>query len=232
MFFNLWPLGSSEPNLARECYCSILRINIGGASPLTTPKSLHYQHYNHYPCTIITTTTSTRTTCSKSKLPPGIYFYQRANGLQSLMVVKTDMGSFDQIEGHYAIKEPIGEGIGGVKRPPEKDTAGEEAAKKVQKVEEEVEADYEVERVLGRRQVKGRLQYLVKWLGYQEEDNTWEPVQNLSCQDKIQEFEARNGILREDKRLTKQAPNLSQQAAAILKDSLDVSSTFTGYTPR
>ena len=39
-------------------------------------------------------------------------------------------------------------------------------------------------------------------------------------------------ILREDKRLTKQAPNLSQQAAAILKDSLDVSSTFTGYTPR
>ena len=48
--------------------------------------------------------------------------------------------------------------------------------------------------------VKGKLQYLVKWVGYSEEENTWEPVQNLDCEDKIKQFEARNGIWKEDKR--------------------------------
>jgi len=44
-----------------------------------------------------------RTTCSKILLPPGIYTYQRNNGLHSIMSVKADSGIFDDIEGHYMI---------------------------------------------------------------------------------------------------------------------------------
>lgn len=44
------------------------------------------------------------------------------------------------------------------------------------------------------------MQFLVKWVGFSEEENTWEPVQNLDCEDKIREFEERNGIWKEDKR--------------------------------
>merc|ERR550519_1087918 len=46
-----------------------------------------------------------RTTCSKILLPPGIYKYARNNGLQSIMSVKADKGTFDAIESHYHIMD-------------------------------------------------------------------------------------------------------------------------------
>jgi len=44
-----------------------------------------------------------RTTCSKVLLPPGLYSYQRDNGLKSIMVVKADSGTFDAIESYYLL---------------------------------------------------------------------------------------------------------------------------------
>jgi hypothetical protein len=41
------------------------------------------------------------------------------------------------------------------------------------------EPEYEVERVLGERKVHGKVQYLVKWRGYGEWENSWEPKENL-----------------------------------------------------
>lgn len=52
---------------------------------------------------------------------------------------------------------------------------------------------YEVEKILEKRMKKGKAEYLIKWKGYDDEaENTWEPVDNLDCDDKIQEFEKKH----------------------------------------
>jgi hypothetical protein len=40
--------------------------------------------------------------------------------------------------------------------------------------------EYEVERILDERRRKGRKQYLVKWHGYDMNDSTWEPEENIT----------------------------------------------------
>jgi hypothetical protein len=42
-----------------------------------------------------------------------------------------------------------------------------------------LEDSYNVERIVDRKRFKGKLKYLVKWENYPEDQNTWEPIENL-----------------------------------------------------
>ena len=55
-----------------------------------------------------------------------------------------------------------------------------------------IDEEYEVERIIDKRTRQGKVKYLVKWLGYEHCDNTWEPVTNLYCPKLIQEYEHRH----------------------------------------
>ncbi|OVA15762.1 Chromo domain/shadow [Macleaya cordata] len=73
----------------------------------------------------------------------------------------------------------------------EEDVGEEERERKDQSVPPKLdEGFYEIEDVRRKRVRKGQVQYLIKWRGWPETANTWEPLENLqSCSEVIDAFE-------------------------------------------
>ncbi|XP_045496096.1 chromo domain protein LHP1-like [Colias croceus] len=64
-----------------------------------------------------------------------------------------------------------------------KGKSGRETKKNVAEEEE-----YEVERIVDSKRIKGKLHYLIRWKGYSADSDSWEPHDTLSCPDVINKY--------------------------------------------
>jgi hypothetical protein len=58
--------------------------------------------------------------------------------------------------------------------------------------EEEEEEEYIVEAILDLRKKGARVEYLIKWSGWPDSSNTWEPEANLNCNDLVEDFKRKH----------------------------------------
>ncbi|XP_065207210.1 chromobox protein homolog 5-like [Planococcus citri] len=75
--------------------------------------------------------------------------------------------------------------------------------------------DYIVERIIQKRIRNGIVEYYLKWEGFTEEYNTWEPEGNLNCFELIQDFEDK--LTNEKKKKQREKNSLSTTATVKSK---------------
>ena len=96
----------------------------------------------------------------------------------------------------------------------------EEEDRKAQEEErrrkEEEDGSYEVHRILEVKFIKktGKREFLIRWKGHGEEDDTWEPEENLDCSELIERFMKKHeAILNVSEKRLREAPKKVERIA-------------------
>ena len=59
--------------------------------------------------------------------------------------------------------------------------------------EDDEEEEFVIEKVVDKRvDSDGQVEYFLKWKGYSDEENTWEPLENVETEEMIIEYEKKN----------------------------------------
>lgn len=88
---------------------------------------------------------------------------------------------------------------------------------------------YDVEAIVGDRIVKGRKQYLIKWLGYPSSQNTWEYEDNIFSEDLKEKYEASKKKPKKAKS-TKESGTTKKFEKKVTDEWADVVKSITGVT--
>ena len=70
----------------------------------------------------------------------------------------------------------------------------EEAKLKAQVKAKSSNNEYEVESIMNKKTIKGKVKYLIRWKGWEESDDTWEPEETLSCPELIKAFNKKGKV--------------------------------------
>ncbi|XP_072385360.1 uncharacterized protein [Diabrotica undecimpunctata] len=95
--------------------------------------------------------------------------------------------------GKKTVDEPVEEAdpledVEEVKKPKEKTKKSKAVSDEEEDGEGDDETQYEVEKVLDDKMIAGVRHYLIRWKGYGQDDDTWEPEDTLNCPDAIKAF--------------------------------------------
>jgi len=80
------------------------------------------------------------------------------------------------------------------------------------------EEEYSVEKVLDKRLRHGKVEYLIKWEGYPDSENTWEPQANLDCPEIIKAFEDAAKSKKEEKKRKRESDVGTNKKKAATED--------------